>query len=295
MELNKNMDIVYESKTEEWARQVGICNTNNHESEITFEEYAKVISETNKDKWVSVFPDPIGSITVQLTISMCEILAKAAEIGIVKNSRPKIFDEELDEIEKYIASYMDNSTGIKWFVRLNEASPKDGKYGNGPLMSAKEIVTSLVTSLRAYRGLMRSVDFNISEKLYIIPWRYDWNESCEFRVFVHERKVTALSQYVWMKDCGWNIDNMKIVAPKIVDYCTNLVIPKIIHIDSFVIDVIIVAKTSIITSDTEFQVELVELNSFGSNLASGSALFHWINDNDILYGRDNKIVARYIS
>ena len=31
------------------------------------------------------------------------------------------------------------------------------------------------------------------------------------------------------------------------------------------------------------EVQLIELNSFGAEFASGSALFHWMRDRDIVY------------
>lgn len=33
----------------------------------------------------------------------------------------------------------------------------------------------------------------------------------------------------------------------------------------------------------------IEINSFGKEYASGSALFHWITDYDILYGKKQNI------
>lgn len=114
---------------------------------------------------------------------------------------------------------------------MNEASPKDGKYQCGPLLSAKEMVTSLVTCIRAHRSFLSAIDLNrpatrwdkipstvessIPDTSYLIPWRSDWNDLCEFKVFVHERRVTCFSQYVWSRDVGRNRANMKIVAPRI--------------------------------------------------------------------------------
>ena len=165
------------------------------------------------------------------------------------------------------------------------------------------MVTSLVTSIRAHRGLISSIELNIPNTLYLVPWHSDWNDFCEFRVFVHEGRVTCFSQYVWSRDVGWNRVNMEIVAPRIVDYCNDHVITNFTLVNSFVVDLIVIVKNpvlshenkiSIITSDTDFTIELVELNSFGSHLASGAALFHWLNDNDTIYGVEDKIVARYV-
>jgi hypothetical protein len=51
----------------------------------------------------------------------------------------------------------------------------------------------------------------------------------------------------------------------------------IFHITgNWTIDVIYNFKTQI--------TELVEVNSFGCELAAGSALFHWVRDKDVMYG-----------
>lgn len=45
--------------------------------------------------------------------------------------------------------------------------------------------------------------------------------------------------------------------------------------------------------------DLVEVNSFGCELAAGSALFHWTRDKDVMYGLHNTetnqiIECRYV-
>ena len=72
-------------------------------------------------------------------------------------------------------------------------------------------------------------------------------------------------------------------------------------VNIFVVDVIVVIKNPVspdekkiplVTSDTDFTIEIVELNSFGLHLVSGALFFHRIND--IIYGVENKIVACYV-
>jgi hypothetical protein len=41
-------------------------------------------------------------------------------------------------------------------------------------------------------------------------------------------------------------------------------------------------------------VRVVEFNSFGYWLASGSAVFHWITDRDVLYGLSDSMVVRVV-
>ena len=295
------MEIIYQPKTLEWATTPKICNTNNHRIEnkepnyhllkdIDDKTYANLVSQTNKNIWVKNFPDPPNSIIINLTMNQCKILLEASKIGIITNRRSTIHKEELDEIEHHIHNHLPINFA-KSFIRLNEASPKDGKYGCGPLLSAKEILISLTTSLRAYRSFRSAIELVHPETLYIIPWNDNWDETLEFRVFIHNKRLTCLSQYIWSKDLGWNYDTISNISPSIISFCNNDVIPKV-QIDSFVVDIIIVPDNN---DNSKYSIQVIELNSFGAELASGSALFHWLNDYDIMYGsHSNLIYVRYI-
>lgn len=282
------MALIYQSKTLSWTQQPNICNTSNHVSELTSEEHFSRVMLTYKNKWVSKFPDPKGTITIRISPAQCEMLSKAAFIGFMSGKRSPLYQDELNDFEHVVDNVI-KTDNLKWFIRLNECSPKDGIYGCGPLTSAQQIVTSLVTSGRAYRALARAHERGYGNTLYIVPWRDNWKEELEFRVFVNKQHITAISQYVWCKDVGWKADTICNVVPKIVTYCNEEVIPKM-DIDSFVVDVIVIYD-----EDGSFHVELIELNSFGQDLAAGAALFHWINDHDILYGDGKEIIIRYVT
>ena len=71
----------------------------------------------------------------------------------------------------------------------------------------------------------------------------------------------------------------------ITSYFENEVKKRVTHIDSYVMDF------AILNDDTPY---FIELNSFGKEYASGSALFGWIQDYSILYGvTENTIEFRY--
>lgn len=305
------MSIKYESRTLEWTIIPSICNTSNHRiadgeagsgklKDISIQEYRHLTSLTNKDRWVCDYPDPSGTITIELSVSICIMLEKASKIGYLTGDRPKLFQEELYEFGSYISSFM--PANGKYFIRLNEASPKDCKYGCGPMTKASEIVTALCTSLRAHRNFTSARHSNVKETLYLVPWRDDWNKYLEFRVFVNERRVTCLSQYIWHQYLGLSHSMIQIVSPRIIEYCNNIAAKH--SLPSFVIDVIVVVKDPVMVPDmkipvidetTEYNIELVELNPFSAELSSGSALFHWLNDYDIMYGIDkSNVVVRYV-
>lgn len=283
------MTLVYEPKTIEWVYRPDTCNSNNHPTSLTPQEYREALALTEKSEWSHIFPDPPGSIQIPLSKSQCVMLAEAAYVGCIAGRRPALYEEELLTFQEIVHEAIKDSPQQKWFIRFNAASPKDGVYGCGPLLSAKEIVTSISTSLRGRNALVRSMQLDRNEILYLIPWREDYDPNLEFRVFVHNRKVTCFSQYIWGNDLGWTYETLRKIAPDILRYCDEVVIPKM-TLSNFVVDVIVIRHDS-----DNFHVEVVEFNSFGAELASGSALFHWIHDHDIMYGDGSTVIVRYVT
>ena len=53
--------------------------------------------------------------------------------------------------------------------------------------------------------------------------------SIEFRVFCYHGKVTAISQYNWMKDVGLKdfVDDLELACTSIVHFCEDDIIPKL--------------------------------------------------------------------
>jgi len=111
----------------------------------------------------------------------------------------------------------------------------------------------------------------------------NWNDELELRVFVHNKKVTAISQYVW--SCPGYFSKQSDpklieIAAKVIDYIQGEIIITLSGSigDSFVAD--------LYYDDVLDKLRVIEFNCFGYWLAAGSALFHWINDKKILYGTD---------
>lgn len=124
-----------------------------------------------------------------------------------------------------------------------------------------------------------------------IPQKY------EFRIFVFQNKITAISQqnlYSLLLNTEPNISSntleleIKEKLDIIVEYFYNTIMDKVDWINSYTIDIAIV----------DSQAYFIELNSFGKEYASGSALFHWLLDEQILYNKfetnENIIEFRYI-
>lgn len=267
--------ITYQSCTEEFANGPLNCNSNNHD--ITdMNKYNEQLALTYKCNWVKYFPDPVGSHTITLTQHEHSTLKNACSVGTITGYIPESILEDLESISKKL-SFVDSNPSIKWFVRVDGCSPKDSIVGCGPFNKSYDILRSLVTSMRVYLSLKYDTC-----NLYLVPWNDSHNVNNEFRVFVHNRKITAISQYHWYSDIGLNEEKLSLIAPMIVSYCNNA-ISQVPFIDC-TIDVSVIDNV----------VSLIEFNCFGKNLAAGSCCFHWINDESILYGDGSIIVVKYV-
>ncbi|KNC97902.1 uncharacterized protein SPPG_06893 [Spizellomyces punctatus DAOM BR117] len=194
----------------------------------------------------------------------------------------------------------------EYFVRLDECSTKDGVGGVGPFTTAHEVVKALCTSKRvgqALKRVLRSTEQRVGTYLHLLPWK-PFDETNEFRAFIAQRRLVALSQYKWKEDLGWADPSRERMLQEIVADVETLVSElnqRAQNADKnmpecYVLDV----HVSLVKSEDEqvwssARVEPIELNSFGAQMAAGSALFHWIHDHQRLYGLLDGIEVRVVS
>lgn len=202
----------------------------------------------------------------------------AYEIGVITGRFPKNYIEELND-------YCDRNCHLNehfdkpYFIRTEDVSLKTGCHGKDPYTNIRSIIESIVTC-----GFGHSVPIKPPGiKLYLIePVSID--PDLEFRVFVHHGRVTAISQqHLYMRNKTLNDSMANDVANKIIAFTTNMDANMDLPVRSYVMDL------AIVNDDVYF----IELNPFGSAYGSGSALFHWSTDNDLLYGKLNDVEMRY--
>ena len=255
------------------------------EAGITDEQYCKVIQETRYEAWRCLRPVP-GELLFQLDVEDCRHLSKAGQVGILTKRYPMLYADELELVEAKLQPL----PSPPYFARLSTCSTKGGQGGVGPFYTAKQIVTALVTSYRCVNVFERQEPAG----LYLLPFCPHFDCDKEFRVFVSNNRVTAISQYNEAEDCGWGTcsdTDLTRIADHIVILLNAMLkqaaILKLALPASFTLDVFCHA-------DQDFAVELIELNSFGAQLAAGSCLFDWVKDYDVLYGLSNTIELRII-
>jgi hypothetical protein len=173
-----------------------------------------------------------------------------------------------------------------YFVRVNNVSLKYGQHKEGPYKNIRTILESIISCIGTHGPIKSNTSLL---EIYLIDW-IEIKPEFEFRVFVHNNKITAISQQniysqVFKKYLGGNNDNdnnnnknkfENMIEEKltiIVDYFYQEILPKITWIYNYTFDFAII----------DSKPYLIELNSFGKEYAAGSALFHWQLDEKILY------------
>jgi len=254
-------------------------NTNNHWNNNKIpEDYNEVLYQTYAKHWIHNFHESI--LIMDIKKKDYTWMKQCHQIGKHTKKFPESYKEELDDMIQENISFLEKKD---YFVRTENVSLKTGIHGVGPYQDLKQVIESMVTCREGHSPFSEP---NI--RLYFLPWiKIDSDK--EFRVFVKNGEITAISQQqlyqvnTFLKEC----DNI----PKVVKYWINIIKThfdkiikyKIVNLNSYVMDVAITENES---------CYFIEINPFGSEYSSGSALFHWILDHDVL-NSSNIIEFRY--
>lgn len=250
-------------------------NTKNNLGAMSYEEYNKALDLTCCSKWI----DSLHSIyhVVELDAKDCKVILEAGKSGVITQRLPMMYEEELIEVTSKI-----HLPYVKCFARMERCSLKDGCLGAGPFFNSKDIVSGLCTSFRCYKQFLKNRE---KEKIFILPWNDLIRERDEFRVFVCDKRITAISQYNIYEDYGLKHKHLSKLADIIIDLVKGKVINTIQTLPpSFTVDVFISDINNLSNN------MIIEVNSFGKELAAGSCLFHWTKDHKQLYGKNNNVI-----
>lgn len=256
-------------------------NSNNHwvDNQIP-EDYDYICSELTKTKhWIDKFHKTYR--VINFDIQDVYWMREAFFIAHHHMKIPEIYSEDLEEtLEKF--KDVDISQG--YFIRAENISLKYGKHGCGPYTSIKNIIESLVTTSIKHREFNKDTT---ECKIYLLPW-LDIDEKKEFRVFVYKNKITCISpqdiydRNEWLESMSH--DEIKNIVNQIKTFHEKIIKRKIDYIDNYSVDLCFI----------DDKLYFIEINPFGKEYSSGSALFHWIRDEKILYNDENdNIIFRY--
>lgn len=248
-----------------------LYNTNNHGDSP--EDYEQVCNNSDTCNWINLFHS--HNSYHKLIIKGYDMIwiKEAFRIGCQTGKFPQMYAEELENF------YQNNTIPEgNWFVRTDKVSLKYGMHGVGPYSNMKSIIESIVTTTPTHKCFN---DTDTEMIIYLIPWK-EVNYEKEFRVFVHNNIITGISiQHLYSINNFFNslTDNeIKDLMQNLVNYFKNNIKDKLLEFNSYVMDL------ALLDNDNYY---FIEINPFGKEYSSGSALFEWLNDYDILYNTDN--------
>lgn len=286
------MDKIYENRTSNWVDKF---KEYNFETQIGKNQYTKLI--IHDVKWLKLIS------RLNRTLGHFSKLYEDDLNEFVENYKSKI--ENCNCMSLFNLDVNDNK--IPYFVRTENVSLKTGHHGIGPYYTFKQIIESLVTCSYGHTPLTEDTNEIV---IYLFEW-IDIKPYNEFRVFVNNSRITAISQQnLYSKydelQINHNDGSLELKLNNIVSYF-NTTIKNRFDQKSFTFDFAFTctdlftgtssfASTNQFTSDgalINVEPYFIEPNCFGKEYAAGSSLFHWIIDEDILYGKHNEIYFRY--
>lgn len=205
----------------------------------------------------------------------------------------------------------------KWFIRLDQMSPKDSPFGGQePSRTFEDVVLKLCSSMRAWGCLQRErkdaeqQDREMKIQLVLNPWDENMDPKHEFRVFVpppavrgasvefENLKITAISQYHWPVPFeqipGFSLEQTASFvcagAQEVLESAKKFVVEDLskemgtlLLKYGFSFDVAL---------QKDGKVHLVEINPFDALSACGACLFNWVTDGTLLYGLKEDVEFR---
>jgi len=185
---------------------------------------------------------------------------KKQEEGNEENPEPEP-EPEPEEEEKSIVTIT---------RKMNRLQVKDG-------VDIFELITK---SQRIFSDIMLHFQYNIPEtssdnfSLILRDW-VPMPQDHEFRCFVKNKKIRAISQYqcYLFFESLQNKEYVEKLRDIIVDF--HETVKEVIPFDNYVMDTIIFE---------DFSCMIVEFNPYGPHLSSGAALYNWIKDKELLIG-----------
>jgi hypothetical protein len=263
-------------------------NSGNHGAKP--DDYYKVLADGNTDKWINSFHTDYSVINIYDTDLVW--MREAFKSGSYTGKFPHAFDEEkanMLERYKHVGKYFD---GTKYFVRCNSVSLKYGQHGAGPYTTFEQIIESLVTCIETHTPIDNTDKGKEPLTLYLLPWK-KFDGYKEYRIFVHNNKITAISQQnlhavnEFLSAFPEDKERKNIIEKHVQiiwESFQKTIKKKITHTQNYCMD-------AVILEDGSFY--FIEINSFGKEYAAGSAMFHWLIDEDKLYSDGSTIYFRY--
>lgn len=263
------------------SKKQGICpiskdgfliNEQKQKTNINVDMLKEVQAETfHIDKWYASVPPSVTIDCYLFPLSESE-----RQLIVAKHLTHPELQPLIKKMEKLMSEHKDQK---KWFFKLNSVSSKDTALTDVPSGSALPILQNLVQSTRTFTYLQSDKNAQI----ILRPW-YDIPKKYEFRCFVHEKKLRAISQY----ECYTYYPDFqdkklqKTLCDRIANFYQSIKDEGKFPYEDCVMDVL-VWDDAPIPSFKDQNVFIIEFNQFGGETACGASLFNWEQHEMILY------------
>jgi len=257
----------------------------NHLWKFTYEEWFYHLAgiQIRDKEGLSYVPIPQDVTFIPLTEDEIDLLKKLTLKNTMFTSSTKTEAEaqQYNKLSQKITTHLPSSLSSSgFFIRLSTRSPKDVPKSILPCQNAADVLFLLSRSERCFLDL--ELHKKILTKLkylqiVVLPW-IEIPLALEFRCFVKGHKLNAISQYdayTHYFDILQDVDFLREIKSQIHNFHQQLA--PFMPYPSYVMDVYIEQRTS------SLRVHLIELNPFYADMSSGSALFEWKRDYDLLY------------
>lgn len=231
-----------------------------------------------------------------------------------RHTRPSLSPQEktsLVDVERSINEHLEkNFQGQPAFIRLCGRSPKDGdpldrdkvwntytrnlaKQASNPeepslldkmlaiahtpllcINSGAEAMALILSSERVYADILDWLRFGEPEQICLREWSDELSLDYEFRVFVHNGQITGISQYDHYSFFPHLVAQKQLLQEGLLKYWEDSISPRV-RVKSYVVDIGYYPESQ--------SFVLIELSPFFH--CTGSALFSWERDTDVLHGR----------
>eukprot|EP00551_Chaetoceros_affinis_P008366 CAMPEP_0203670166 /NCGR_PEP_ID=MMETSP0090-20130426/6334_1 /ASSEMBLY_ACC=CAM_ASM_001088 /TAXON_ID=426623 /ORGANISM="Chaetoceros affinis, Strain CCMP159" /LENGTH=403 /DNA_ID=CAMNT_0050534979 /DNA_START=13 /DNA_END=1224 /DNA_ORIENTATION=+ len=211
--------------------------------------------------------DPPPFLVHLSSLDRTELLEKA-RIGCLtgKEFEQHHLDDFSNVMVESIQNYCQRYPGGVFAKTLEKSAKNDTTLR--PLHEPLEIIQQLTSS----RDVLCNLEHKVTSKLVLMPWNSKISKMNEFRLFVHDSRLVALSQQQWYRSVEITEEMAIIAAKAACEFVQNIV--EGVKWPDIVID-------AWIDYDNK-KWHLIEINPGGISMSSGSSLFEWKVDAKIL-------------
>ncbi|KAL2070987.1 hypothetical protein VTL71DRAFT_14013 [Oculimacula yallundae] len=261
-----------------WLAETGILTP------LYFHRRAQEIRPFNMARWIT--PPAVGkhmlrrpTVVLDFTPEQLQRLLRAAAVskyGIAE--KVHLVSTDLEKMANELGD-LGKVSSEGFFVRVSNCSLKDADDGNQkPLYTIYSALLKIISSKRAVHSLLdlQSESDTVDHKIFFFPYFAGLDKLSEWRCFIFRGEIVAISQTRFYQNHHSGVKDESL--RELVRQARRLwqEIAPAFDFKSTILDLYADVR------DDGFEVKLIEMNPWGAHLGTGSLLFHWIDDKEIL-------------